>query len=203
MKHLIIYAHPNPDSFNHHILEATVNKLKELGESVEIRDLYQLKFNPCFDLNDIRAIEAGQVLPDVKNEQDFIRHSDKITIIAPIWWGYIPAILKGYFDRVFTQDFAFAQMSSGWKGLLNEKKFGMINTLGMSKEEVIETGGDPGFKQMIDRYLFDYVDSPLCFHQIFYGVDSAGHEKRIEMLDETAKIIEQFVLDPNYCPFFG
>lgn len=203
MKHLIIYAHPNPESFNHAILETTINKLTALGASVEVRDLYKINFNPCFSLADMKARENGDVLPDVKTEQDYINQADKITFIAPLWWNLLPAILKGYFDRVFTINFAVAQMSNGWTGLLGEKKFGMFNTMAASKEEMIKNGDTTAFKQLVDKGIFEFVQSPLCFHQIFYGVDSGGQEKREEMLRETEKIIEQFVLDPNYCPFFG
>ncbi|MEG1585283.1 MAG: NAD(P)H-dependent oxidoreductase, partial [Bacteroidales bacterium] len=101
MEHLIIYAHPNPNSFNHAILETCLNKLTALGASVEVRDLYKINFNPCFSLADLEAKQAGKVLPDVQIEQDYINKAEKITFIAPIWWGLLPAMLKGYFDRVF------------------------------------------------------------------------------------------------------
>ncbi|MEG1587254.1 MAG: hypothetical protein RR346_10305, partial [Bacteroidales bacterium] len=81
--------------------------------------------------------------------------------------------------------------------------FGMLNTVGSPKEIMIKSGMTGAFNQLIENGVFETVGSPLCFHQIFYGIDSSGEEARKEMLQETEKIIEQFVLDPNYCPFFG
>ncbi|MEG0948074.1 MAG: NAD(P)H-dependent oxidoreductase [Bacteroidales bacterium] len=203
MKYLIVYAHPNPNSFNHAILEKVIDKLTVLGATVEVRDLYKINFNPCLSLADIEAVRKGEVLPDVKTEQEYINQADKIIFISPIWWNLLPAILKGYFDRVFTIDFAVAKMSNGYTGLLGAKKFGMFNTIADTKENMVRNGDSAALQHLIDNGIFKYVDSPLCFHQIFYQIDTIGEEKRHEMLTEVEKIVEQFMLDPNYCPFFG
>lgn len=202
MKCLIIYAHPNPESFNHAILEAVTNKLVALGATVEVRDLYKLNFNPSFSLADLEANRKGEVLPDVKIEQDFITQSEKIIFIAPIWWNLLPAMLKGYFDRVFTMGFAMAKIPEGCTGLLGDKKFGMLNTISSPKEDMIRNGDTAAINHLVDNGIFKVVNSPLCFHHIFYSVDSVGDEARHEMLHEAEHVIEQFMLDPNYCPFF-
>ncbi|MEG1616544.1 MAG: NAD(P)H-dependent oxidoreductase [Bacteroidales bacterium] len=203
MKHLIIYAHPNPDSFNHAILEATIEQLTALGAVVNVRDLYKLNFNPVLSLEDFRSKETGVVLPDVKVEQDFINEADKITFISPIWWGLFPAMLKGYFDRVFTKDFAYAMIDHNYTGLLGEKKFGMFNTLDATKEDMIRTGMSVAFNHIINDGIFGFCNSPLCFHRIFYAINSVGDQERLQMLSEVKKEVEKFVLDPTYCPFFG
>ena len=131
MQHLIIIAHTNPQSFNHAILEMVKDKLLRLGENVEVRDLYKMGVNPCYGEDDMRKLHGGHAPHDVVVEQKFIKAADKITIIAPIWWGYVPAILKGYFDRVFNHGFAYTNVNGGFKGLLGNKKFGIINTFSM------------------------------------------------------------------------
>lgn len=203
MKCLIVYAHPNPNSFNHAILEAVTNKLVSLGASVEVRDLYKMNFNPVLSLADIEAGRKGEVLPDVKVEQDYIKEAEKIVFIAPIWWNLLPAMLKGYFDRVFTTGFSQIKVSGGYTGLLGDKKFGMLNTVFSSKEEMVRSGDIAAITHLIDNSIFKNVNSPICFHQIFYNVDTAGEPARREMLQEAERVIEQFILDPNYCPFFG
>lgn len=174
-----------------------------MGASVEVRDLYMLNFNPCLSMADIAANRKGEVLPDVKIEQDYIQGVDKIIFISPIWWNLPPAILKGYFDRVFSVNFAVAKMSDGYTGLLGGKSFGMFNTIADTKENMIRNGDTAAIEHLINNGIFQHVDSPLCFHQIFYAVNTCGDERRHEMLSEVEKIVEQFMLDPNYCPFFG
>jgi NAD(P)H dehydrogenase (quinone) len=69
MKHLIIYAHPNPESFNHAVLERVEKVLKGAGQSYEVRDLYALKFNPALDRNDLDLLLQGKIVKQVETEQ--------------------------------------------------------------------------------------------------------------------------------------
>ncbi len=84
MKHLIVYAHPNPESLNHAILDTTVNTLKKNGHEVVVRDLYALDFQPVLKPEDTEAMKAGQTPNDIKTEQEFISEADAITFIYPI-----------------------------------------------------------------------------------------------------------------------
>ena len=188
MKHLIVFAHPNIDSFNHAILDVVDAKLKSLGESVVISDLYQQNFNPCFDIGDFRAVECGTPTSDILKEQNNILEADKITFICPIWWSYFPAIMKGYIDRVFTENFAYKIVDGNIAGLLAGKKFGMINTLDATKEECERMGTIDAFKTVVDKGIFEFCDSPLCFHKFLYNISKAGDGKRQEMLDDISQI---------------
>ena len=71
MKHLIIYTHPNENSFNHAILEEVIQTSKEMGMDVVVRDLYQLKFNPILTWNEFEQINKGNIPVDIKLEQQF------------------------------------------------------------------------------------------------------------------------------------
>ena len=203
MQHLIIIAHPNPKSFNHAILERIKDTLVRLGANVEVRDLYQIGFNPCFGEADLRKAHGGHAPHDVVIEQKYIKHADKITIIAPIWWGYVPAILKGYFDRVFTNGFAYTSVNGGVKGLLGSKKFGIINTFGMANNYPDLNNNYIFVDKILEKNIFEFCGSPICFHKMFFNIEECGQDKRSAMLDEVEKVIQKFVLDPNYCPYFG
>ena len=107
MKHLVIYAHPNEQSLNGYLKQVVVEHLAKNGHEVKVRDLYQLNFNPVLSLEDMAGQRIGKVEEDVKKEQDYIVWADCITFIHPIWWTGLPAILKGYIDRVFSYGFAY------------------------------------------------------------------------------------------------
>ena len=78
MKYLVIYAHPNPKSFNNAVKETVVEELRKTGREVSVRDLYSLNFDPLLKDADFDAIQKGAALPDVKAEQDHIRAENDI-----------------------------------------------------------------------------------------------------------------------------
>ena len=155
MKHLLVYAHPNKESFSHAILERCLETLSRLGAQVEVRDLYAMGFNPVYGLDDMGPVNKDHLPNDVILEQSYIKECDKITIISPIWWGYLPAILKGYFDRVFTEGFAYHQVDNQTIGLLSDKKIGMINTF--YSKDVYPSGENIAliFNAIIEKSIFD------------------------------------------------
>ena len=101
MKYLVVYAHPNPKSFCHAIKEEIVVRLKEQGAIVDVRDLYQMGFNPVLSANDFMQLAQKKIPADIQKEQDLVAGADTIIFIYPVWWFSMPAILKGYVDRVF------------------------------------------------------------------------------------------------------
>jgi len=117
MRHLVIYAHPNQDSLNSQLKEALVQQLEEQGHDIIIRDLYRMNFNPILSSNDIIGQMSGESAGDITREQEFITWAETITFIHPIWWTGLPAILKGYIDRVFTYGFAYRYDKGIQKGL--------------------------------------------------------------------------------------
>lgn len=122
MKHVIVYAHPNTESFNHAILETVKKELEEKGHEVRVRDLYELNFNPVLGASDFISFSQGNTPADIKEEQEHISWADSITFIYPVWWAGLPAILKGYVDRVFSHGFAYAYGENGIEKLLSGKK---------------------------------------------------------------------------------
>ena len=128
MKYLIVYAHPNPKSFNHAILETISGELQKKKKEVKVRDLYKIGFNPVLSIKDLSAIEKGAVPKDIKKEQNYISKADTLIFIFPIWWSAMPAMLKGYIDRVFSLKFAYDITADGVIGLLKGKKVFIVST---------------------------------------------------------------------------
>ena len=101
MTHLIIYAHPNKQSFNHAILQRTVKASNKLGVETVVRDLYNLNFNPVLSWEEVKAAGQGIIPSEIQFEQQLITQAKLFTLIYPLWWMGFPAILKGYLDRLF------------------------------------------------------------------------------------------------------
>ncbi|MCM6778381.1 NAD(P)H-dependent oxidoreductase [Nocardia sp. CDC159] len=122
MKTLIVYAHPEPKSLNGSLKDLAVSTLERAGHQVRVSDLYAMNWKAVVDAADYgpdasnplrvardsgRAFDAGTLTPDVRAEQDKLLWADTIIFQFPLWWYTMPAILKGWVDRVFTYHFAY------------------------------------------------------------------------------------------------
>lgn len=103
-KILVILGHPDDDSFCGSIAQAYVDGAMESGTEIRALKLGELKFDPVLwnGYNKIQALE-----PDLVKAQELIRWSEHIVLVYPNWWGSMPALMKGFFDRVFLPGFAF------------------------------------------------------------------------------------------------
>ncbi|MCM1293220.1 MAG: NAD(P)H-dependent oxidoreductase [Bacteroides sp.] len=98
----IVYCHPNEKSFNHEILKSITDNLTGLGREYDVMDLYADGFNPVLDLKDLTLYTKGQTYdPLVEKYDRILQQTDEAIFIFPIWWGMMPAMLKGWIDKVF------------------------------------------------------------------------------------------------------
>ncbi|ASW76423.1 hypothetical protein IQ37_07725 [Chryseobacterium piperi] len=104
-KVLVINGHPDKISFNEEIAQAYLKELADLGTEATYLPLRDLKFDPVLR-NGYRLI--SELEPDLKNAVELIKKSTHIVWIHPLWWFGMPALLKGFIDRVFLPDIAFS-----------------------------------------------------------------------------------------------
>ncbi|HSW21056.1 MAG TPA: NAD(P)H-dependent oxidoreductase [Ramlibacter sp.] len=133
MKCLIVHASPEPASFTSALKDAARARLLELGHEVAVSDLYAEGFNPVAGRHDflqaedegsfhyqreqLHASQGGGFSAEIQREQQRVAEADLYLFTYPLWWGGMPAILKGWFDRVMAYGFAYAdgqRFSSGW-----------------------------------------------------------------------------------------
>ncbi len=177
MRHLVILGHPSTDSLNKIIQEEIVQLYKFHGSDIVIRDLYRIGFNPILSEKDIKAARSGKVLPDVKVEQEYIRKSDVITFIYPIWWTSMPAIVKGYIDRVFSYGFAYSFTSTNvMKKLLKGKKVIIVNTHGSSAEFYRSNGVYEAMNRLTEEHIFEVCGLEVVLHYYLDNI-SEGSDK--------------------------
>ncbi len=100
---LWISAHPEPRSLNGSLRRDAVAHLRSRGHTVEESDLYAMDWDPV-----VRTAEAGtSQQAETSREQEKLLRADAVIVQFPLWWYGMPAIAKGWFDRVFTGGFAF------------------------------------------------------------------------------------------------
>jgi len=117
MRAFIVHAHPEPQSFNGALTRAAAEALASSGHEVVISDLYAMGFNPVSDrrnfvtvhdphyyrqqAEEAHAAQVGGFAGDIQAEMDKLFWCDALILQFPLWWFGLPAILKGWVDRVF------------------------------------------------------------------------------------------------------
>jgi NAD(P)H dehydrogenase (quinone) len=225
MKVLTVYAHPNPKSFCHAVLEQFTQGLKDAGHTFEVLDLYGIRFNPVFSIRDyagyvhegmpldvlesmnlkqrildnsggpiqrliasrwLRNKDARAMARLVRSQlpKDIVAHQKKIAqaqalaFIAPIYWCHFPAILKGWFERVFNYGFAYALKPEGWRGeikgrepLLRHEKALIITPTFFNEADYQKAGLQQAMKTLIDDWGLRYPGIHKVEHVYFHHPD--------------------------------
>ncbi len=141
MKTLVIYAHPNTKGHCSTILEEVEKSLKSKSISYEVIDLYKIKYDPVLAENELYTAGRKDISKQNKEFQNKISESEKLIFIYPNWWNNMPAILKGFIDRVLTSGFAFKYVNRRPIGLLKGKKAAIF----------ISTGAPLFFYKLMER----------------------------------------------------
>ena len=190
MNVLIVYAHPNPLSFNQSILKVVNAAFKNKGATVRLKDLYAERFDPVLGEAQLSLQNEGKIPDDIKCEQEQVTWADTIVVIYPLWWFDRPAILKGWFDRVFTNGFAFSFDENGVQGLLKGKRAVVVVTAGGARED---------FGRNADQLTKSTTEGTLAFcgitdivDRVFYSVPIVDDDARKQMLDELEELVEKF-----------
>ncbi|HOW77517.1 MAG TPA: NAD(P)H-dependent oxidoreductase [Candidatus Competibacteraceae bacterium] len=192
MNVLIIYAHPNPRSFNQAILETVDATLRERGHATRIHDLYQMQFRAVLDGEDLLRNWRDDWTPDTRREQDAVQWAQGLVLIYPIWWFGPPAILKGWIDRVFTRKFAFDFGPDGMKGLLTHERALILNTLGGDEATYQQERWDELLARPIAEGVLGACGVRNVVHRAFYQVPSVTHAERQAMLEEVRALAAVF-----------
>lgn len=181
---LIVYAHPEPTSLTRQLVQVTVETLEAQGHEVIKSDLYGMRWKAVFDENDFpsranperlsfiaesaHAYATGQQTEDVATEQAKLSSADAVILQFPLWWFGVPAILKGWIERVYAYGFGYGYKNEGnryryGEGALKGKRAMVSALMGGAAADY----GPRGINGPIDQILF-----PLTHGALFYpGMD--------------------------------
>lgn len=199
MKALIVFAHPKKESFSHALVATLEEALKKKGYEVNVRDLYQMNFNPVLSGPDAIHIENGKFVrdnetfpEDVQVEQKFIEESDLLIYVFPSWWNGMPAIMKGYVDRVFQHGFAYSFESDEPKKRFAGKRALFFTPTGQPQnEDGSDSPIDRAMKTVTSEWMFNSNGTEVIDH-IFYGrVPYKTREELAEYLADAQRRIEE------------
>lgn len=157
MKILAVLAHPNRESFTGALLDAFKESAEAAGHTVTVADLYRERFDPIYNMDDDKVYQGeADVTADVAAEQKRMLEADAMVFFYPVWWWSMPAILKGWVDRVFTSGFAFTFENGVTNGLLKHKKVAQFCPAASDQGLYRRYGYHGAAQRQIDAGIFGY-----------------------------------------------
>lgn len=165
MHALIVVSHPLDTSLTHGVAAAIAEGITaaEPAHTFEIADLTQEGFNPVYGAADIAAfLKTATVPADILAEQARIDGADALALVFPIYWWSMPALLKGWVDRVFSNGWAYEETADG----AVVKKLGHLPVhlvaLGAASKGVYDRHGfTDAFNAQITHGIFDYCGASV------------------------------------------
>jgi NAD(P)H dehydrogenase (quinone) len=183
MNVLLVYAHPEPTSLNGALRDFTVQRLQAAGHNVQVSDLYAMNWKATLDADDAPQRDAtkpfhasldskvayaeGTQSADIAGEQEKLLWADALILQFPLWWFTMPAILKGWVDRVYACGFAYGvgeHSDSRWG-----ERYGEGKMKGKRAMLMVTTGGweshyaPRGINGPIDDLLFPIQHGVLYY----------------------------------------
>lgn len=187
MNVLILHAHPEEKSFSSSLKNIAVDHFTSKGDEVVVKDLYKMNFNPVGGRDDFKqinntdyfnymkeqmgAFKANTFSDNLQAEIDALVKADFILLNFPLWWSSMPAILKGWFDRVLAFGFAYHPREMKYEtGAFRNKKAMCCITTGGSQPQYSAEGEHGDINRLIDHInhnMLYYVG--MNVYQPFYA----------------------------------
>jgi len=191
MRALVVFCHPKTDSFNAAVLETIVNKLHDAGAEIRISDLYRSAFQPVLSGSDLdRYLNCAENCDPVAEEVAKVNWCDTLIFVYPTWWYGLPAMLKGWLDRVLLPGVAFHMPDESSPdirpGLRHITRLGVFTTCGASLGLTTLIGA-PG-KRTLQRGV-GFLCAPRCRKSFaaHYLMDSSTEKTRAVHLARVEK----------------
>lgn len=200
---LLVYAHPEPRSFTGSLRDCAVQTLTGMGHEVLVSDLYSMGFNPVpgwhdfvdhdrleffgYEIEQKRAAEGGSFAADLQCEMAKLAQCDLLILNFPLWWFGLPAILKGWVDRVFAAGFAYGNGRWYDQGIFRGKRAMLLLTTGGPETAYSESG----LQGEIGRILFPihhgilhYTGFDVLPPFVAFGATYKSHDGKDRVLEE-------------------
>ena len=190
MNVLVLLAHPNADSFNHAIAQRAVDTLKSDGHEVQLLDLYPLGFKAAMSADERAAYHSDQPVLDplVAAHVALLRKVDALVFIYPTWWSSLPAILKGWLERVMVPGVAFTFDDAGkvQSALTHVRRIVGISTYGAPRVYV-RAINDNGRRTLTRALRLSCGVRTRCRWLGMYAIDTSTTDQRTAFLQRVEK----------------
>jgi NAD(P)H dehydrogenase (quinone) len=203
MNILIIHAHHEARSFNAAMKDMALAELRAQGHVVEVSDLYAMNWNPVASAADfgsranpdylVYALEQrdnlkhGTLAPDIRAELDKLLRADLVIFNFPVYWFSMPAIMKGWIDRVLVSGICYGGMRFYDRGGLAGKKAMLSMTIGGQPHMLVEGGIHGELNDMLRHILrgtLAYTGMTVLPPFVAHHVPYISHDERTALLEQ-------------------
>lgn len=181
---LTVLDHPNPASFSAALAEHFIAGAREAGHTTELADLNAEGFDPKWSMADISAGETGATPKDVLKEQSRIDRADAVCFVFPLFWWGMPAMTKGWVDRVWSSGWAYDQLDDPEQSLQRPRTGVLLVPAGATSDEMEKDGYQAALETAWIKGTFGYFGFTQRRLKVLNG--STGSETRRKALLERA-----------------
>lgn len=186
MQVVVVLAHPKGDSFNHAVAQRAHDALVAGGHEVHLLDLYAVGFRAAMSAEERKAYHSNEPIldPMVAEHAALVKAADALVFVYPTWWSAQPAILKGWFERVFVPGVGFTFNSRGKvrPGLVNLRHLVGISTYGSSRRYV-RAINDNGRRTITRTLRMSAGRRTRSRWLALYSIDTCTARERAEFLE--------------------
>ncbi|WP_422132828.1 NAD(P)H-dependent oxidoreductase [Endozoicomonas sp. ALD040] len=191
MNVLVVYAHPNPESYNGALFRMTCEQLTLAGHNVHPLDLYEIEFEARMSREERLNYMTRNNTDGIENQVAKLKWAEAVVFIYPTWWMGPPAILKGWLDRVWLPGVVATYGPKGLEpGLTRIKKFLIITTQGSSRWRMALIGNPP--RKMFRLSLKVVSRCKDIKWLALYGMDKKTEEDRKQFMKKVSKHLQGF-----------
>ena len=197
MPTLLVVANPQSDSLTRHVAERLEAVL--IPGDVEIADLAAEGFDPRFTLGDRHVYHHGSDYPvDVLREQRRLARVSDLVLIFPVYWWSMPALLKGWIDRVFVNGWAFDYApSTGIERKLQGLTIHLIPVAGDDASLYARHGYEQALRTQIEHGIVDYCGSRRGTTAFLYDSEQEDVVERQRSIDQVVTSVSQAILSSS------
>ena len=195
MSSLVVVSHSDPNSLTQHIAHVTVDAIAATGGGVELADLTAENFEPRFSQADLDQYRRTGILPaDVKAEQDRVDRADQLILVFPMYWWSMPALLKGWIDRVFINGWAFdLTPDNAFATKLDRLTVHLVAVAADDSSSFERHGIHDAFRIQIERGIVEYVGATVGSTTFVHESESKSRDALASEVRELADALAQRV----------
>jgi putative NADPH-quinone reductase len=194
MKFLVLYAHPMQDSFGEAIYRSTLEALTGSGHEIDACDLYAENFDPVMTAEERRnyhdpSANTSMILPHIER----LRRAEGLVFVYPTWWYGMPAILRGYIDRVWVPGVAFELVNGRTRPLLQHiVRFAVVTTYGSPWWLQKFVSHDPNRHALMHGIRYLVAQRAATRWLALYGLDYIDAARRRRFLERVRRSLRDF-----------
>ncbi|ALZ96529.1 NAD(P)H dehydrogenase [Leclercia adecarboxylata] len=189
---LIVTAHPVENSLSHSLAARIAARLREQGTQVEIADLHAEAFTPAMLRPDLALYHGDASAPpaDIQREQQRVERADMLVFVFPVYWWSVPGLLKGWFDRVLTLNWAYKVAEDGRiVGNLRKVPVRLIATAGSDVAGFDKHGYSTAIRTQLVEGVFGFCGLKDVTLDILYQADTASSEQVDDFLKSLERVL--------------